>query len=144
MILHAEGADKWMYDMAEDILKLLDTVYPGYPWSVNVYGSNTGGGYFIRNLDFPANYGMNQPRAHMFGSASEFRADVIKKAGELLERCNLARGHNKGDGIVRMEGVPDKFQPTGYRGEQAKIEAVTIAPQEEERTTPRPQTDGLA
>lgn len=137
MILHEEGATPWMRDMAHDILTLLSTVYPGYPWSVNVYGDSKGGGYFIRNLDFPANWGMNQPRAHMFGSATEFRADVIRKGGELLERCGLIRARSDESPIVKMEGVPDKWQPPEHR--QEKFIKAVIAAAEEAREAPLPQ-----
>lgn len=141
MIVYEEGATEWMRDMAHDILELLSIVYPSYPWAVRVYGDEKGGGYFIRNLDFPANFGMNQPRAHMFASASEFRADVIRKAGELLERCNLVRGRNNDDPIKKMEGVPDKWQPPEFR-EQKFIEAVALAAGES-RDEAMPQTERL-
>jgi hypothetical protein len=127
MIIYEEGATPWMRDMAHDILTLLTTVYPGYPWAVNVYGDEKGGGYFIRNLDFPANYGMNQPKAHRFGSISELRADVLRKAGELLERCGLVRGRNNDEPIKMMEGVPDKWQPPEYREEKYIKNLVVVA-----------------
>lgn len=128
-ILYQEGATKWMSDMANDILVLLDTVYPGHPWSVRVYGDSTGGGYHIQHLEFEGqNFGMNQPKAHLFSSASELRNDVLRKGGELLERCNLARKAYAGDPIKKMEGVPDKFQPPAYK---AEIEAKNKAAVEE-------------
>lgn len=141
MIIYQEGATPWMEDMAHDILELLSTVYPGHPWAVKVYGDQKGGGYFIRHLDFPANFGMNNPRAHLCHSATEFRARVIRDAGELLERCNLARGRSNEDPIKKMEGVPDKHQPIEYRREVEgkRIEAVFEKAAEELRATPRPQ-----
>lgn len=132
MIIYSEGATPWMQDMANDILNLLSTVYPGYPWAVHVYGDAKGGGYFIKNLDFPANWGMNQPKAHLFPSASAFHADVIKKGGELLERCGLIRGRNNDDDIKKMEGVPDKWQPLEHRRD-TEIKAVEAALRDEMR-----------
>jgi hypothetical protein len=109
--MYEDGASPWMRDMARDILGILDVAYPGHPWAATVYGDERGGGYFIRHLDFPANWGMNQPFAHMFASTSELRADVIRKGGELLERSNLARRRWNEESIKRMEGVPEKWQP---------------------------------
>lgn len=120
MILYADGATHWMFAMSKDILNLLDTVYPGHPWAVHVYGDEKGGGYFIKHLDFPSNWGLNQPMAHLFASASELRADVIRKAGELLERANLERKSWNGESIKMMEGVPLKYQPIEYQVEQQK------------------------
>src|ERR1041385_1160132 len=113
MMFHEEGATQWQRDMARDSLVLLSTVYPGWNWSIKVYGNNSGGGYHLRLLDFPANYGFNNPRVHMCHSASEFRMQLIRAAGELLERCNVSRGKADDDQplIGRMEGVPEKFQP---------------------------------
>lgn len=130
-----------MRDLARDILELLSTVYPGHPWSVNVYGDDTGGGYFIRHLDFPSNWGMNQPRAHHFASASELRDDVIRKGGEILERSGLQRKRWNEDPIKKMEGVPEKWQPVEYRDEQsnARFEAVIAKVEDETRTEIRPQ-----
>lgn len=146
MIVHEEGATPWMRDMAHDILELLTVVYPGHPWSVNVYGDSTGGGYFIRHLDFPANWGQNQPQAHLFGSASELRADVLRKGGELLERCSLARKRWDETPIKRMEGVPEKYQPEPDVSKLPAIhfDTVIATAEREMRDAPRPQALELA
>jgi hypothetical protein len=144
-VLYEEGATKWMQDMARDILALLDTVYPGHPWSVRVYGDATGGGYHIQHLEFEGqNFGMNQPRAHLFSSASELRNDVIRKGGELLERCNLARRRYQGEEIKKMEGVPDKFQPPEYRREleQKNRDAVAEVIREYQQATKEDKQNG--
>lgn len=111
MILYEEGATQSQRDLAHLILDVLTVAYPGHPWAVRVYGDNSGGGFFIRHLDFPSNWGMNQPKAHLYGSSSEMQRDVIMRAGEWLERANLKRGPANGDEIVRVEGVPERYQP---------------------------------
>ena len=110
-IMFEEGATQAQRDEARMILEALDAAYPGHPWAVRVYGDETGGGFFIKHLDFPANWGMNQPKAHLYGSSSEMKRDVILKAGEWLERANLRRGRATGDEIMRVDGVPEKYQP---------------------------------
>ena len=124
-----EADSPWMAEMAKDIIGLLDAVYPGHPWKVLVYGDKTGGGYFIRHLEFEGKpYGINQPRAHVFASASEFKADVIRKGGELLERVYLTRGaRNEVEQVTRMDGVRDKDQPAEYQQEKNFQKAVVFA-----------------
>ena len=144
-ILYQEGATPWMADMARDILALLDTVYPGHPWSVRVYGDETGGGYFIQHLEFDGGqFGMNQPKAHLFASASELRDDVVRKGGELLERCFLARKKYMEERIKKMDGVPDKFQPLAYRREleQKNQEAVVEVIRELQHAVKKEEQNG--
>lgn len=138
-----EAASPWMRDMALDIMQLLDTAYPGHPWKVHVYGDDTGGGFQIRHLEFDgAPYGMNEPRAHLFGSASELRARVIYMGGELLERVNLTRGvRNEAERVTRMEGVPERHQPTEHRTD---IKHLVLLPKDSElREEARPQVKEL-
>lgn len=150
-IMYREGATPWMESMAGDILQLLDVAYPGHPWAVRVYGDNSGGGYFIQHLEFQGGqFGINQPNAHRFASASELRNDVLRKGGELLERCFLARKRYREESIKKMDGVPDKFQPIEYRRElDAKNAAAVIevvreyqqaTKKEEEKNDGLPQT----
>jgi len=90
------------------ILGALTDAYPSYPWAVRVYD----GGFFIRNLMFPANYGMNFLYKTFGYSASAMKREIIMMAGEWLERANLRRGRNiNEDEIEYLEGAPDKYQP---------------------------------
>ena len=107
MILYSEGASKAQEDEAEQILGALTLAYSGHPWAVRVYD----GGFFIRHLDFPANWGMNCKAAKVDWSASYMKREIIMKAGEWLERANLTRGRANGDEIQRVEGVPEQYQP---------------------------------
>lgn len=119
MILHSEGATKAQEHEAEGILSVLTMAYPGYPWGVRVYD----GGFFIRNLDFPANFGMNVKYKNVGHSWSTMKREIIIMAGEWLERANLKRGVNNGDEITRLEGIPEKYQP--------KREALELKPIEQ-------------
>ena len=107
MILYSEGATKAQEDEANGIINALTVAYPGYPWAVRVYD----GGFFIRNLLFPKNWGMNCKYSLVGYSASAMQQEVIRMAGEWLERANLKRGRHNGDEVVRLEGAPDKDQP---------------------------------
>lgn len=105
MIIYSEGGTKAQEAEANWILEALTIAYPSHPWAVRVYD----GGFFIRHLDFPKNWGMNCKGN--YASASLMKRDVILKAGEWLERANLARGRSNGDPILHVEGVPEKDQP---------------------------------
>jgi hypothetical protein len=122
--LYAEGETQAMQDEARSILGALDTAYPGHQWAVRVYE----GGFFIYNLDFPKNWGMNCKKK--FSTASELKRDVILNGGEWLERANLKRGmHRHGEVVQRLEGVPERFQPE-QKKESINVEAlVTLGKQ---------------
>jgi len=107
VLLYSEGASKAQEDEAEQILGALTLAYPGHPWAVRVYD----GGFFIRHLDFPNNWGMNCKASKVDWSASYMKREIIMKAGEWLERANLQRGRWNGDEIQKVEGVPEKYQP---------------------------------
>lgn len=107
MILYSEGATKAQEDEANGIIHALTVAYPGYPWAVRVYD----GGFFIRNLEYPYNWGMNFLYKSFGYSASAMQREIILKAGEWLERAHLKRGRNNGDEIEILEGVSEKYQP---------------------------------
>ena len=107
MIVYSEGGTKAQEDEAEMILGVLSTIYPGHPWAVRVYD----GGFFIRHLDFPSNWGMNCHYKNFGHDAAVLKRNIIMKAGEWLERANLKRGRSDESPIIRVEGVPEKDQP---------------------------------
>lgn len=133
MIVYSEGATKAQEDEANSILEALSTAYPGHPWGVRVYD----GGFFIQHLQFPTNWGMNCRHQNMFDySASAFKAQVIRMAGEWLERADMRRGRYDGEQPdYRVDGVPEKHQPHQPLPDGM---TVTFAPPEI-RTEPRPQ-----
>jgi hypothetical protein len=109
MILYSEGATKAQEDEANNIIAALDFAYPGHPWAVRVYGDENGGGFFIKHLGLPSNWGMNCRKK--FYSASQMKKEVIFMAGEFLERAGMSRSQLPQDPIKHVEGVPDNWQP---------------------------------
>ena len=108
MILYSEGATQAQENEAEAILFVLTDIYPGHPWAVRVYP----GGFFIRHLAFPNNWGMNCKYRDFAHDAAVLKREIIMKAGEWLERANMRRGRYDADQeIERVEGVPEKYQP---------------------------------
>ena len=142
MILYQEGDTRGMEAEANHILTTLTQAYPGHPWAVRVYD----GGFFIRHLDFPANWGMNCRHRTRLYSASAQKREIIRMAGEWLERASLKRGRSEDIPIRRVEGVPEKFQPPEYR-EQPKQQGpdIVIAADQYQslREIVRPQVEDL-
>ena len=88
MILYSEGATQAQENEAEAILFVLTDIYPGHPWAVRVYP----GGFFIRHLAFPNNWGMNCKYRDFAHDAAVLKREIIMMAGEWLERAALKRG----------------------------------------------------
>lgn len=113
--IHIDGDTPALLDEAKWLaFDVLAPTYPGYDWSVRAYR----GGFFIRELNFPANYGMNCPDQRKLYSASAYKKLVIMMAGEWLERAHLLRRGGEGiDEAYRVEGVPEKYQPIKLKEE---------------------------
>lgn len=134
MILYSEGATKAQEDEAEMILGALTAAYPNHPWAVRVYD----GGFFIRNLLFPKNWGMNCRYRDVAHDAAVMKRQIIMLAGEWLERAGLKRGRGDADQeIEHLEGAPQSAQPHQPMPDDIKIVmADALTPL---RETPRPQ-----
>lgn len=120
---------------AKKILTILWWAYPGHPWFVRVMT----GGFFIRHLDFGANWGMFVKTRDADFSASNMKREIIMKAGEWLDRAGIPRTRYDADQTeYRVEGVPEKFQPHQPlpEGMTTIINAHEFTPVREE---PRPQ-----
>ena len=107
VMIYSEGDSKLEEADSDKVLEILCEVYPGHPWATMVRG----GVVFIRYLDLDHNYGMVRKYKDMNHDATVFKREVIMAAGEFLERMGLERGRNKGESIIRVEGIPDRHQP---------------------------------
>jgi hypothetical protein len=130
LLLYSEGGTTAQQADAHTVLELLVATYPGHPWAVRV----DGGVIFIRHLEFPGNWGMVVKFNDVKHDAAVFKKEITMKTGEFLERAGLVRGRYDDSPIVRVDGVPEKFQPPSQK---APVEAVMANPVL--RDTPRPQ-----
>lgn len=118
MIIYSHGGTKAQEDEANSILEVLSFAYPGHPWGVRVYD----GGFFIRHLDFPQNWGMNVKYKDVAHDAAVMKREIIFMAGEWLERAGIPRGRYDADQETqRVEGVPEKDQPHQKLPEDVKL-----------------------
>jgi hypothetical protein len=134
--LHTEGMTDAQESEAKSILEVLTFAYSGHPWSVRVYD----GGFFIRHLDFPGTWGMNHRSQSQTYSSSAMKRQIIRMAGEWLERADLVRGRSDDTVAKFVEGVPLKDQPGQKMPENMEV---VFATPESERTEPRPQVKDM-
>ena len=134
-VLHTEGENNLAHGEAVGIMELLTTAYPGHPWGVRV----AGGVIFIRYMNpmMSGNWGMVIKRKDVDHDAEKLKRDVIRAAGEWLERAGLKRGRSDDSEIERVEGVPEKYFRKPLEPEMSTvIDATSFEPL---RTEPRPQ-----
>lgn len=134
MILYHEGDSKLQELDAQKVLQILTEVYPGHPWGVHVRG----GIIHIKHYLFGnSGWGMTVKFADVAHDAAVLKREIIMKAGEWLERAGLVRGRENGDEIIRVEGIPEKYQPNQKLGDEFAV--IVNESGEPLRTTPRPQ-----
>lgn len=78
--------------MAKTMADALHTAYQGHLWAVTCDGKS--GMADVRNLFLSGNWGFRL-KLHAIYSGSEFKKEVLRAGGELLERYRLSRGRFK-------------------------------------------------
>lgn len=74
---------------ARTMAEALHAAYPGHFWAVSCDGQK--GFADVRNLALSGDWGF-RIRLQGIYSASQFKKDVLKAGGEILERFHLSRG----------------------------------------------------
>jgi hypothetical protein len=90
--------------MAREALVTLCKHYPGHAWFVTIKG----GVFFVKNLHMNEKWGMCLHYSGIKGDANARARDLVRSAGEFLERANRARGRADGSKVRTIEGVPEK------------------------------------
>lgn len=105
-IIPAEYGTLKDLDIVKQTIEILDDVYPGHYWAVKCEG----GILHIKNLSFDSRWGIARRLGEMEYDAMIFRREVVRAAGEYLERAGLARQRWNGDAIKWLDGVPVGFK----------------------------------
>ena len=89
----------------KQVLEVLDQFYPGHSWYVFV-----GGGIMaIKNLSFSSKWGMVRKLKNIQHDAMVWKREIIRAAGEFLERANIKRGKREmGQKTFKVEGIPQR------------------------------------
>lgn len=90
--------------MAAQMVFDLCQAYPGHGWFVVIKG----GIVHVKDLDLNDKWGMCLHYSQVKGDAKDRKRDVLRAAGEFLERANLKRGAATGQVVRHIEGVPDR------------------------------------
>jgi hypothetical protein len=105
----------WEINTTKTIGDTLARVYPGYQWWVRAHAKR---GYFMIhcgeiNSAMTTNlpYGMLL-HVSKIDDHGLLRKKVIRMGGEFLERASLERGRNRGFAPTRVDGLPEKHQPS--------------------------------
>lgn len=90
--------------LASEMLRYLVDAYPGHGWFIIVRG----GIVQVKDMDIHPNWGMSLHYTQIAGDAADRKKQILRSAGEFLERANLRRGRKTDDVAMRVDGVPDK------------------------------------
>ena len=91
--------------MASAMVADLCAHYPGHDWFVLIRG----GVVHVKVMSINDKWGMCLHYSQIKADAQDRKRQLIRAAGEFLERANLARGRSQGEVVTKVEGVPDKF-----------------------------------
>lgn len=96
--------------LAKEILGIVLHAYPGHGWFVVIRG----GVVHVKDMDLNPNWGMCLHYTQMKDDATERKRQVLRAAGEFLERANMRRGAKDMGQVVRhVDGIPDKHMARG-------------------------------
>lgn len=98
--------------MASEILRYVVDAYPGHGWFVLIRG----GIVQVKDMDIHPQWGMALHYSQLKSDAADRKKQVIRAAGEFLERANLRRGRKTDDVAMKVEGIPDKHLARGKLG----------------------------
>lgn len=90
--------------LAGRLLRTLCDAYSGHAWFITIRG----GIIQVKDLDIHPNWGMSLHYTQVNHDAAVMKREVIRAAGEFLERANLARGRKTEEKVKHVDGIPDK------------------------------------
>ncbi len=99
--------------LAKEASDALERHYPGWGWMVHV--NSEGGVVYIKNGVMSGailrDYGYVFKIANINWNHGVMVKKIVTAGGEFLERAGVGRGPYKGQDIIRVEGVEERFQP---------------------------------
>lgn len=107
-IAYAESNNPANLPMAKEMLEVLTEAYPGHSWWVRI----DGGIVQVKHFDISGTIGMVRKYRALAQDAHARKRDVIRAAGELLERAHLRRGRRGPEMVQVLEGAEQyKWKP---------------------------------
>lgn len=90
--------------MARQMLNDLTTHYPGHDWFIVIKS----GIVHVKVMSINPNWGMCLHYSQIKADAKDRKKQLIRSAGEFLERAHLRRGRSENVDVKAVEGIPDK------------------------------------
>ena len=105
---YAESQDPANLPMAKEMLEVLNVAYPNHSFWVRI----DGGVVVIKHFSISGTCGMVRKYRDLCGDSLARKREVIRAAGELLERAGLRRGAYEAQLVTNLERDKDvKWQP---------------------------------
>lgn len=102
-LAYAESENPANLPMAKEMLETLHAAYPNHSWWVRI----DGGVVIIKHFSISGTCGMVRPFHIIAHDAQARKRDIIRAAGELLERANMKRGGYEEQAITKFDTESD-------------------------------------
>jgi len=99
-IIYCYGEDALADGHAKEAAEILCTAYPNHSWWVECRG----GVLIIKHFGISGIIGMLRHMAQLVGDANLRKREIVRAAGELLERAGLPRRDYRGETVTHFEG----------------------------------------
>lgn len=99
-IIYCFGDNKLADGHAKEAAEILSTAYPNHSWWVECKG----GVLVIKHFGISGTIGMLRHMAQLVGDANARKREIVRAAGELLERAGLPRRDYRGERVTHFEG----------------------------------------
>lgn len=90
--------------MAAQMIYDLCQAYPGHDWFVVIKG----GLVHVKVMSIDSRWGMALHYSQVKGDANDRKRQLLRAAGEFLERANLRRGRSEQQVVKHVDGIPDR------------------------------------
>ncbi len=115
-LVYAQGDNPNADHLAKEISETLTAVYPNHSWWIEVRQ----GALIIKHFSISGasgTIGMVRHLSSLVGDATARKREVVRAAGELLERAGLPRGAFQGGRVTQLEldkGLAKHWRPTPF------------------------------
>lgn len=103
-LIYCDGDSELAKGVAKNAAEAIVSAYPNHSWTVECRG----GCLIVKHADASGlrqKIGMVRHMASLDHDAGVMKKEVVRAAGELLERAGLARGANDGSLVKRLDGL---------------------------------------